>query len=161
MEPNYRVVESYNTETSEPIFIMCWVSYDETGKIAASSEPGYILPAATDLDKMRSELHLLTQALEHPVLHLSDLPGSETYVDPDQTADRDVIREMDSSTEAPDDGSAPKHLAPPVEDAGGTVAAEPEGANDDPPAPETAPPAVPVDDLGTPHYHDVEHGGEG
>lgn len=94
---NYRVVMTDNADPDTPDeervedFRIIAVYYDEaTDKIITSSDPEQAILVANSVDNLRPLVHSFMQALEHPVLHTSDLPGSDDYVDPDE---REVVNE--------------------------------------------------------------------
>lgn len=98
---NYRIVaieREGSEDTNEHIdeFALVSVAYDEdTDKIVASSNPDDAIVVGNSMDNLRSLLHRASQAIEFPVLHTSDLPGSSDYVDPE---DRERLNPANSPT---------------------------------------------------------------
>lgn len=99
------------------------VSYEDPNSkrvIYTTTDPedGSVGPVGRDIDDLRVNLAQLSQALESPVLQLSNLPGSDDYVSPNEeplpTAFTETgVSDPGSPAEPIDDGKAfhvPEHL---------------------------------------------------
>lgn len=125
---DYRVVQREDTSLA-----IIFVTYEDDAKtrIECTSNPDEAIGIyGMDIDGLRVEIAKVAQALEAPVLGLHHLPGSDSYVNPDEEPLPTAFTETVSSPGSIDDGSAPEVPDNPGEDEGTTTTPEPEGDSD-------------------------------
>lgn len=129
MEYNYRLVQREDGSLTTVA-----VLYRDAAKtiILASTNPDENTgPGGTDIDAVRDDLKDMAQALEWPILQLSELPGHHTYVPPEVAEAAEALADLDSSPEGFDDGSAPNTPGDGVEEQPAPASPEPEDDSDD------------------------------